>query len=71
MASEEQRYLVLETKGYDPLEEVKTQAAHRWVRAVNASEGYGVWDYAVVGDLAKVETALEEAVDRKNIGRQP
>ena len=30
------RHLILETKGYDPLEEVKRAAAERWVAAVNA-----------------------------------
>ena len=30
-------HLILETKGYDPLEEVKKAAAERWVDAVNAT----------------------------------
>lgn len=29
-------YLILETKGYDELAQVKAQAARRWVAAVNA-----------------------------------
>ena len=33
LADDEDRYLILETKGYDPLQDVKTQAAQRWVRA--------------------------------------
>ena len=36
LADDEERYLILETKGYDPLQDLKTQAALRWVRAVNA-----------------------------------
>jgi len=42
-----QRYLILETKGYDPLEEVKKQAAIRWVDAVNADGAFGTWAYDV------------------------
>jgi type III restriction enzyme len=40
--------LILETKGYDPLEEVKRAAAERWVDAVNADGTYGLWKYALV-----------------------
>jgi type III restriction enzyme len=43
-----QRYLILETKGYDPLEDVKAQAAIRWVNAVNADGSFGKWAYTVV-----------------------
>ncbi|MGH8718162.1 MAG: BPTD_3080 family restriction endonuclease [Burkholderiales bacterium] len=43
-----ERYLILETKGYDPIREVKAQAARRWVDAVNADGAYGRWDYKVV-----------------------
>lgn len=35
------RYLILETKGFDRLGEVKRQAAERWVRAVNNDGRYG------------------------------
>ena len=35
--------MILETKGYDPLEEVKRAAAQRWVAAVNADGTYGRW----------------------------
>src|SRR5205085_12526102 len=38
-------HLILEIKGYEPLEEVKAQAAHRWVRAVNSDGTRGRWDY--------------------------
>ena len=53
-----ERYLILETKGYDPLQEVKTQAAERWVRAVNAGGGFGSWEYAVVSEMSKVGDAV-------------
>lgn len=53
-----ERYLILETKGYDPLQDVKTQAAERWVRAVNAGGGFGSWQYAVVSEMSKVGDAV-------------
>ena len=34
-------HLILETKGHDPLEEVKAQVAQRWAAAVNAEGSYG------------------------------
>ena len=40
-------HLILEIKGYDPLEEVKLAAAKRWVDAVNADGTYGHWHYAI------------------------
>lgn len=41
-------HVILETKGYDPLEEVKRAAAQRWVAAVNADGTYSQWRYALV-----------------------
>ena len=58
LACDEERYLILETKGYDPLEDVKTQAAQRWVHAVNAGGGFGTWDYAVVSEMSEVGNAV-------------
>ena len=43
----EPSHLILETKGFDPLAEVKAAAARRWVNAVNVEGSYGRWDYAV------------------------
>ena len=40
-------HLILETKGYDPLTEVKRAAANRWVDAVNADGTYGKWLYKI------------------------
>ena len=48
------RYLILETKGYDPLQDVKSQAAQRWVRAVNGTGSFGHWEYQLVTDIATV-----------------
>jgi type III restriction enzyme len=52
--------LVLETKGHDPLEDVKTQAAERWVRAVNAEGSFGEWRYAISHEMNAVPRLLEE-----------
>ena len=40
LAGDAVRYLILETKGYDPLEDMKTPAARRWVQTVNADGGF-------------------------------
>jgi type III restriction enzyme len=52
-------HLILETKGHDPLEEVKAQAARRWVDAVNADGRYGEWRYVVVHEMADVGSAID------------
>jgi type III restriction enzyme len=51
-------HLILETKGYDPLEEVKRAAAERWVAAVNADGSYGRWAYVVVKKTTDVMEAI-------------
>ena len=58
LAGDEARFLILETKGYDPLKEVKSQAAERWVRAVNADGGFGVWGYALVSDTGNIRGVI-------------
>jgi type III restriction enzyme len=39
--------LILETKGFDTLEEIKVGAARRWVAAVNADGKFGKWAYEI------------------------
>jgi type III restriction enzyme len=51
-------HVILETKGYDPLEEVKSGAARRWVDAVNAEGSYGKWRYAIVKRTTDVSDAI-------------
>jgi type III restriction enzyme len=55
-------YLILETKGYDPLEEVKRAAAERWVSAVNADKKFGCWKFELVKDPTKVAAVLNKQV---------
>ena len=67
LVGDEKRYLILETKGFDTLEQVKTQAADRWVRAVNTTGDFGHWDYAVVFDASKVVDAVRTAVESAQV----
>lgn len=60
LKGEPPKHLILETKGFDPLMEVKTQAAIRWVNAVNADNNYGQWYYAVARKPEEVRKYLEE-----------
>ena len=48
LQGETPRHLILETKGFDPLEDIKRAAAERWVKAVNAEGSYGEWCYRLV-----------------------
>ncbi len=53
--------LILETKGYDPLEEIKRAAAERWVAAVNADGTYGSWSYALAKKIENVPELISAA----------
>jgi type III restriction enzyme len=55
-----ERYLLLETKGFDPLKELKTAAAERWCAAVNAHGGFGAWEYHVVDRPERVVATVRE-----------
>jgi type III restriction enzyme len=59
----EERYLVLETKGFDPLRDVKKQAALRWVNAVNAAGMYGRWRFELARSVEEVTLKLDEAAE--------
>jgi len=54
-------HLILETKGYDPLEEVKAAAAQRWVAAVNADGTFGQWSYAIARKTTEVSDIISRA----------
>jgi len=51
--------LIIETKGFDPLESVKAQAAMRWVNAVNAEGSFGKWAYTVVHKPEDITACLD------------
>ncbi len=54
--------LVLETKGFDPLREIKEAAAVRWVNAVNADGRFGAWRFRMANSVADVSYVLDEPV---------
>jgi hypothetical protein len=56
-------YLILETKGWDELRDVKKAAAIRWVNAMNADGKYGYWQYFMSG-IYEVKEGIEKAFDQ-------
>ncbi|MEO5816786.1 MAG: hypothetical protein ABIT20_16045 [Gemmatimonadaceae bacterium] len=48
------RHLILETKGYDPLDVIKEAAAQPWCAAVNADERYGQWLFVMARKMEDV-----------------
>ncbi len=54
-------HLILETKGWDPLEEVKRASAERWVAAVNADGTYGRWKFGVAKKPEEVRGLIADA----------
>lgn len=60
-------HLILETKGYDPLAEVKSAAAERWVNAVNAEGSYGRWAYAVAKKTTEVASLVSVAASKGKV----
>ena len=55
--------LILETKGFDPLTQIKVAAAHRWVAAVNADGRHGRWAYRLVTLPTNTPKALRSAAE--------
>jgi type III restriction enzyme len=53
--------VILETKGYDPLKDVKRQAAVRWIAAVNAEGRFGSWRYELIEKISDIPTRLAAA----------
>jgi len=51
-------HVILETKGYDPLADVKKGAAERWVAAVNAEASYGQWRYTMLRKTTDVPDTI-------------
>ena len=64
LKSEPATFLVLETKGFDDLADVKTAAAERWCAAVNADAQFGRWEYAMARSVGQVRSLLDERVRR-------
>ena len=56
-------HLILETKGYDPLVEIKAAAAERWVAAVTADGQFGRWSYALARKVSEVRDILDRQAE--------
>lgn len=54
------RHVILETKGFDPLDEVKAAAAKRWVAAVNAEGSFGSWAYRLARKPEEVVALIDD-----------
>jgi type III restriction enzyme len=61
--------LILETKGFDDLAEVKAAAAERWVAAVNADGQFGKWQYRMARSVAGVREILEQPIKSSSLHR--
>jgi type III restriction enzyme len=51
--------LILETKGFDDLADVKAATAERWVAAVNADNRMGTWRYEIARNVERVRETLD------------
>lgn len=63
LRTEPRRLLILETKGFDPLQDVKAAAAARWVAAVNADGTHGTWAYELTTRIADIDGILGRHAD--------
>jgi type III restriction enzyme len=54
--------MILETKGFDPLAEVKSAAAQRWVSAVNVEGSYGTRKYRITRKTTEVGAVISANV---------
>jgi type III restriction enzyme len=61
LKTEPATHLILETKGFDPLEDKKRAAAERWVAAVNADGTHGKWGYALAKKPLEVPDLLQNS----------
>jgi type III restriction enzyme len=53
-------HLIVETKGFDPVADIKNAAAERWVAAVNADGTYGSWLFAMARSVPQVRDVLDQ-----------
>jgi type III restriction enzyme len=57
-------HLIVETKGYDELAEIKAAAAERWVAAVNVDGQHGTWEYRMARSVSQVRAVLDSLACR-------
>jgi restriction endonuclease len=65
-----EKYLILETKGFDELESVKRESAERWVKAVNTDGKYGLWSYAVAKCPTDVVGLLNLTAEQDSVPKE-
>jgi type III restriction enzyme len=65
------RYVIVETKGHDPMADVKRAAAERWVRAVNADDKWGQWYYRLIYQPADLPQHLLDLCTKHNDANGP
>lgn len=56
-------HIILETKGFDELMEIKKQAAIRWINAVNADGNHGKWNYVIAMKPGEISHCITKALD--------
>ena len=59
LKAESDLHLIIETKGFDDLADVKSAAAQRWVEAVNADGRMGTWRYSLARTVNDVRRTLD------------
>ncbi len=59
LTGEQARFLIIETKGFDALADVKAAAAGRWVTAVNEDGQHGTWRFEMARSVAAVREILD------------
>jgi len=67
LAGVERRHVIVELKGWDPLEHVKREAAERWVKAVNADGRHGQWAYVIAKKPDEVIALIDHAFERRTL----
>ena len=70
LAVSQPTFLILETKGYDPLDEVKEAAAQRWVNAVNAAGKHGRWIFRMARNPNDVPYILADEFGKANAAQE-
>ena len=63
----ESLHLIIETKGFDELAEVKSAAARRWVEAVNADGRHGTWCYSLARQVSDVRRTLDTSSPTRSL----
>jgi type III restriction enzyme len=61
LQGERERYVIVETKGFDDRLSEKNLAAQRWVDAVNADGRFGTWSYLLLRNKERIADEIQSA----------